>query len=325
MGLSRVLAADNKWDMVCGQRREDAPPQARPRRTGCGRRAYPRTRPGCWGMTRPQPLPDGLPQRFHVAEALGEGVSRTRLRASDLAALYHGVRSRSLGEANTVLERCRAYTPRLAPGQFFSHETVFFLRGLSTPEWPYTPGIHVSAHRPAREPRTHGVVGHRLQTREPAVEAGPEGMPMENAVRAWRQCGRLWSLDDLVAGADALLGGRRPIASIGDLEAEVTRMGDVRRGILRRSLALARPGVRSPRETRLRLLLTRQGSPNRSSTQTSSRLEGSSSPRSTSPSRCGVSPSNTTGGSMPRTRASSHGTPTAGQPSVTPAGTTSAS
>lgn len=213
------------------------------------------------GMTRLQPLPGGLPERFHVAHAMEKGASRTRLRASDLSAPFHGVRSLSLGEADTILDRCRSYVPRLAPGQFFSHETVFVLRGLSTPEWPYVPRIHVSAHRPAREPRTHGVVGHRLQTREPAIDVGPEGMPIENAVRAWRQCGRLWGLDDLVAGADALLAGRHPIASLGDLEEEVALMGDVRGGILRRSLALARPGVRSPRETHLRLLLVRRGFP----------------------------------------------------------------
>jgi hypothetical protein len=38
---------------------------------------------------------------------------------------------------------------------------------------------------------------------------------------------------------------------------EIEVMGDVRGGILRRALALARGGVRSPRETRLRLLLSR--------------------------------------------------------------------
>ena len=212
-------------------------------------------------MTRPQPLPADLPERFHVAEACGKGVSRGRLRSSDLAAPFHGVRSRSVRDVHTIADRCRAYAPRLAPGQFFSHETVFALRGLSTPEWPHVPAIHVLAHRPAREPRTGGVVGHRLQTRESAIEVGPFGMPVENAVRAWRQCGRLWRLDDLVAGADALLAGRNPLASIEELEAEVALMGDVRGGILRRALALARPGVRSPRETRLRLLLVRRGLP----------------------------------------------------------------
>jgi hypothetical protein len=211
-------------------------------------------------MTRRQHLPDDLPEHFHVAEAREKGASTSRLRASDLVTPFHGVRSRSVGDG-TILDRCRAYAPRLSEGQFFSHETVFALRGLSTPEWPYSPRVHVSAHRPAREPRTHGVVGHRLQTREPDIEAGPEGMPLENAVRAWRQCGRLWRLDDLVAGADALLAGPRAIASVADMEAEVALMGDVRGGILRRALALARPGVRSPRETRLRLLLVRHGFP----------------------------------------------------------------
>lgn len=212
-------------------------------------------------MTRQHPLPAGLPEHFHVSAAIERGVARGRLRASDLVAPFNGVRSRSASEQIGILNRCRAYAPRLAPGQFFSHETVFALRGLSTPEWPYVPRIHVSTHRPAREPRTHGVVGHRLQTRESAAEVGPEGMPIENAVRAWRQCGRLWSLDDLVAGADALLAGPRPMASVADLEAEIAVMGDVRGGILRRSLVLARPGVRSPRETHLRLLLVRGGLP----------------------------------------------------------------
>ncbi len=211
-------------------------------------------------MTRRHPLPDDLPERFRVADAREMGASRGRLRASDLVTPFHGVRSRSPGN-DTMLDRCRAYAPRLAEGQFFSHETVFALRGLSTPEWPYLPRVHVSTHRPAREPRTHGVVGHRLQTREPAIEAGPEGMPIENAVRAWRQCGRLWRLDDLVAGADALLAGPKAIASVADLDAEVATMGDVRGGVLRRALTLARPGVRSPRETHLRLLLVRCGLP----------------------------------------------------------------
>lgn len=212
-------------------------------------------------MTRPRPLPIGLPEHFHVSDAIQRGAARGRLRASDLVAPFHGVRSRSLDDDNDILNRCRAYAPRLAPGQFFSHETVFALRDLSTPEWPYVPRIHVSTHRPAREPRTHGVVGHRLQTRESAVEIGPGGIPVENAVRAWRQCGRLWRLDDLVAGADALLAGPRPMASVEGLQAEIAVMGDVRGGILKRSLALARAGVRSPRETRLRLLLARRGFP----------------------------------------------------------------
>ncbi len=128
------------------------------------------------------------------------------------------------------------------------------------PEWPYVPGIHVSAYRPAREPRTAGIVGHRLQTREPAF-AELRGMPVEDPVRAWRQVGRLWSVGDLVAGADYLISGEHALARGDELRREVVTMGDVRGGILANALSLARVGVRSPRETRLRLLCVRAGLP----------------------------------------------------------------
>ncbi|MGN8553992.1 UNVERIFIED_CONTAM: hypothetical protein OHV15_15540 [Microbacterium sp. SLM126] len=121
----------------------------------------------------------------------------------------------------------------------------------------------MSAHRPAREPRTSGVRGHRLQRREPATLILANGLPVEHPVRAWRQAGTLWRLDDLIAAAEFLLcdRGRPQIASNEELIAEVEAMGDVRRGVLRRALAHARGGVRSPRETHLRLLLVRAGLP----------------------------------------------------------------
>jgi hypothetical protein len=183
------------------------------------------------------------------------------LRATDLHSPFHGIRSSDAVPPASLLEQCIAYAPRLMPWQFFSHETALALLGVSTPEWPYAPKLHVSAHRPAREPRTLGVVGHRLQTRTPAFFAGPFDLPVEHPVRAWRQCGRLWPLDDLVAAADALLSGRSPMADAEDLFSEVDDMGDVRGGILRAAIGLARSGVRSPRETRLRLLLARNGLP----------------------------------------------------------------
>lgn len=162
---------------------------------------------------------------------------------------------RSLGDA------CREYAPRLKDWQFFSHETALYAVGAPAPEWPYTPRIHVSAHRPAREPRVNGVIGHRLQAREPATSLSSEGLRVEDPVRAWRQCALLWRLDDLVAAGDYLISGESPLASIDDLRAEVETMGDVRRGILRRALVDVRVGPRSARETRLRLALVRAGLP----------------------------------------------------------------
>ena len=70
-------------------------------------------------------------------------------------------------------------------------------------------------------------------------------------------------MDDLIAAAEFLISdrGRHAIASLEELATEVDTMGDVRGGILRRALAHVRAGVRSPRETRLRLLLVRAGLP----------------------------------------------------------------
>ncbi|WP_154095938.1 hypothetical protein [Microbacterium testaceum] len=51
------------------------------------------------------------------------------------------------------------------------------------------------------------------------------------------------------------------MADAEQLRSEVSQMGDVRGGVLRTAVDLARPGVRSPRETRLRLLLARNGLP----------------------------------------------------------------
>lgn len=129
------------------------------------------------------------------------------------------------------------------------------------PEWPYRPGIHVSAHRPAREPRTIGVFGHRLQTRDDATFRDVGGLRLEHPVRAWRQVGRLWPVADLVAAADFLIGGENPFATLDELRTEVSVMGDVRGGVLAAALRQARHGVRSARETRLRLLLERAGLP----------------------------------------------------------------
>lgn len=214
-------------------------------------------------MPRLSPLPAELPDRFSVAQAIALGVSPSRLARPDMRRPFHGVRGSSAEPDRSLLERCLDYAPRLAAWQFFSHETVFGLIGAPTPEWPYRPAVHVSAHRPAREPRTAGIVGHRLQRREIATIVLPNGLPIEHPVRAWRQAGTLWAIDDLVAAADFLISdrGRPPIAAAHELSAEVEAFGDMRGGILRRALTQVRGGVRSPRETRLRLLLVRAGLP----------------------------------------------------------------
>lgn len=207
-------------------------------------------------------LPRGLGPHFSVDHATSLGVSSARLRSRDLRAPFHGIRAHAALESPTDLRAlCREYAPRLQPGQFFSHETALALHAVPLPEWPYRPRLHVATHRPAREPRTRGVVGHRLQLREPAWTVTEDGIPIEHPVRAWRQSGQTWSHDDLVAAAEHMIHPRHALAEFDDLSAEVTAMGDLRQGMLRSALNAVRGGVESPRETRFRLLLIRSGLP----------------------------------------------------------------
>lgn len=212
-------------------------------------------------MPARQPSPFALGAAFSVADAVASGVSPHALRRVALRSPHPGVRASGEPPADDDLRhRCAELAPRLREWQFFSHETALALEGVPVPACPYRVGLHVSAHRPAREPRIPSVVGHRLQTRE-SVATEASGLPLEDPVRAWRQVGTLWHLPDLVAAADAMISGPHPLATLPDLYDEIASMGDVRGGILTRALSLARVGPRSPRETRLRLVLQRAGLP----------------------------------------------------------------
>ncbi|MEV1131475.1 hypothetical protein [Agromyces sp. NPDC049794] len=74
-------------------------------------------------MPRPEPLPFELaPAPFRVEEARRAGVSRRRLRASDLHAPFRGIRS-STADGDLV-SRCRLLEPAMSQGQYFSHVTA---------------------------------------------------------------------------------------------------------------------------------------------------------------------------------------------------------
>ncbi len=81
-------------------------------------------------MPRATPLPPPLGQRpFAVAEAAELGVPRSRLRAKDLVAPFHGVRSPSSSDVDSL----RAYAARMAPAERFTHTTAAELNGLRMP------------------------------------------------------------------------------------------------------------------------------------------------------------------------------------------------
>lgn len=229
-------------------------------------------------MTRAAPLPHPLAGRpFAVAEARARGVSASRLRASDLVAPTRGVRaSRAAAppppaEETTsqrlerlrveLIERARRFAPALTEDQFFSHDTGLACLGAPL---PFTTDdarpLHISARRPAAQPRRKGAVGHRLQARV-AARWTADGLPVENPARMWRQVGGSWDLDDLIAAGDFLVCPRRRLLTLDDLREEVRRAGDVAGRKLERAVAEIRAGAETAEETKLRLLLTRAGLP----------------------------------------------------------------
>lgn len=91
------------------------------------------------------------------------------------------------------------------------------------------------------------------------------GLRVVGGADTWCDLGELpggsMTVDDLVVAADALLGPPQPLV-VGTLSAALERRVRPRgRGALLDALTLARPGSRSPMETRARLMFVRAGFP----------------------------------------------------------------
>lgn len=216
---------------------------------------------GSVAMHPRMPLPDDLRGRaFGPAAARRAGVGENRLRRKDLLRPFHGVRVAE--PPTTALERCRAYLPRLKPGQFFSHTTAASLHGMSLPlRWSDEVEVHVAALLPADAPHARGVRGHRILEALDAVQV--DGLPVAHQLDAFVQLGALLDLEDLVVVADELLN----VTAL-DVDAAkalmLDRIGPVRRtgaSRLVRAVRASRRGARSPAETRVRLVLAAAGIP----------------------------------------------------------------
>lgn len=192
--------------------------------------------------------------------ALARGISPDRLRSKGLEHPFHGVYQEPAApdaDEDPFLRLCRQAMARLREHQFLSHETALRVRGAPA-VGRARDAVHVSAHRPAREPRTVGIVGHRLGAREPAT-ATFRGLRLESPARAWRQAALELEVDDAVVLGDFLVARRRRLATIDELSAELDEMGATR--VVDEALSLIRVGSESPEETRLRLALLRGGLP----------------------------------------------------------------
>lgn len=207
----------------------------------------------------PQPLPPNLRSRpFAVAANGGAGISRQSARASDLASPFRGIRAPASDEGFLAL--CRAYAVRMSAAEYFSHATAAALHGLPLPRSVERDStLHVST--PGRPPRVHGVVGHR-NSHGSAHVVVVNGLRASSPVDTWRALAGILSLDDLIAAGDALVRRENPPSTLVEL-ADAVAGNPNRRGsrALARAFALVRERADSPRETRTRLLIVRDGMP----------------------------------------------------------------
>ena len=207
-------------------------------------------------MPQPRPLPESVPvPAFNARAALELGVSKARLRSSDLIRPFHGIRSTRA--ASTLEERCRQYLPRLHPGQFFSHSTAAIVLGLPLPRAiEMDDRLHVSGR--SSRPRTDGVEGHRARG---TPVAHVRGLPLTHPVWLLPELARMLTLDELIVAGDGLVRRKRAPATLDQLVGGAEKLDGRGIRMVRDALLQVRAGTDSPMETRLRLLLTRSGLP----------------------------------------------------------------
>jgi len=224
---------------------------------------------------RPSPLPAELgPGPFSTAGARRLGVPSGRLRRHDLLHPTRGSHARV--EPETLVERAAAFAVAMPGDRAFSHLTAALLWGLPLPgalEKAATvedAPLHVIAPTQDGMAKRKGVVGHRgLEVRAVAGPSGA-GVRVVDVADTWCDLGELprgsLSITDLVVAGDAavaLLDARSGRAVGAAALRESLRARNRPRGALalRQALTLVRPGVRSPMESRARLMFVDAGFP----------------------------------------------------------------
>ena len=213
-------------------------------------------------MKRAGKLPPLLRGRaFTTVEGLEAGLSRERLRRADLEHPFRGLHS-TPGITSTVESRIMAYRLRMSPDQFFSDVTAAIIHGLPLPlGLQRAPMLHVCTDKPAARHGSPEVIGHHVNAGSITV-VEVRGLRVTSPVDTWCQLASVLSLDDLIKVGDALVRRKNPLATMQSLRAAVLRHAGHRGAKkLREAFEWVRPGVYSPKETELRLLLVRAGLP----------------------------------------------------------------
>ncbi|KGN33956.1 hypothetical protein N802_07980 [Knoellia sinensis KCTC 19936] len=228
---------------------------------------------------RPQPLPEELAGGpFSTARARELGLPRMRLHRGDLVHPTHG--AHSLRAPVTVEERAAAFAMGMPSARAFSHVTCAVLRDLPLPHFLEDEGRHgpldVMAPTRGGQVAREGCRGHRgLEIRE-VEEVG--GLSLIGLADTWCDLGELGrgrlTVDDFVVMGDAIVArldarsevtiraGSRTSPGVRALHAALGRRVRPRgKVMLTEALTLIRPRVKSPMESRSRLMFVRAGFP----------------------------------------------------------------
>ena len=203
--------------------------------------------------------PHLLTNPFAVSQGAAQGLSPGRLRASDLARPFWGVRAPASAPASSR-DLCNAFAQRMPVGAFFSHHTAALLFGAPLPlQLATTKTLHVTVPLPGRALRVNGVAGHAMAVDDDELFDW-FGLSVTSPARTWCDLAESLTLRQLVAVGDYLIHWRSPLATINELGRAVERH---RRGklLLRRSLSLLDERSESSPESELRVIVVTNGLP----------------------------------------------------------------
>ena len=196
---------------------------------------------------------------FNYGDARRAGLGEGRLRGRDLARPFHGIRW-AAKESLTLIDRCRAISPNLPPGSFFSSATAAVLMGAPLPiRHQGTEVIHVAVISPHRALEGRGVIGHKVQL------MGDDwwelhGVRLSTPDRAWCELGVQLSMSELVAAGDWLINAGSPLTTHERIADALRRYPDRRgKAKMRAAVELLDGRAESAKESELRVLLVLAG------------------------------------------------------------------
>lgn len=227
----------------------------------------------------PSNLPSALGVRFNVGGGRAAGLTRGRMRATDLDRPFHGARRTvsdivaeqdaitrdteplALTRTSTRLVRSKAlsYLQVAASGSFICGVSAALLRG-----YPVDPSdkLDVAVFAPRRAPKGRGVKGRTIRAHLVDVEE-LDGIPTSSPASTWAMLGRDLSVRKLIILGDAMVRVPRDDRGVPRPEqvgATIEQLQDAidagsRAGLkkLRTALDRIRVGCSSPLETEYRL------------------------------------------------------------------------